>query len=113
MVFSLECDILTFTHVLISVALEGVKVLVYRSLSDIASSRIGDLESTEPREERRKEEYTDTDFFDFFPIETTHRHLASIIAHSASFPGHDDPEGLYDREKRQYITNLWDIVQGE
>ena len=113
MIFSLEGYILTFTHVLIAVALEGMQVLIYRSLSDIASSRIGDLETTESREKCRKEKYTDTDLFDFFPIETTHRHLPSIIAHGTSFPGHHDPERLHYREKCEYITDLWDIVKRE
>lgn len=85
-VFSLECDILTFTHICIPITFECHKMFIYRTLSDITASRVGDIKTSEAREKCRKEEYSDTDFLYLFTIQSMDRHFRSIERYCASFP---------------------------
>jgi hypothetical protein len=53
-------------------------MLIDRALADIASTRVGDRESTKPLEESREEEYPDSDFFHEIRIEMLHTHRSGI-----------------------------------
>ena len=46
-VFSLESDILSLSHILISICFECSEMFADGTFSDIASARVGDLESSE------------------------------------------------------------------
>jgi hypothetical protein len=88
-------------------------MFIYGSFSEIASSRVWDLERSKSHKKSREEEYADSDFFDFFSIETMYRHLRRIQFHGIAFPYHHHIEGLDDREKCEDITDLRDIMQSE
>ena len=113
MICSLECYILTFAHVLISICCECMEMFVDRSLPDIAPTRIGDLERTEPREERRKEEYTNTDFFYLFSVEMLDRQMRVIHMDRTAFPSDLASERLYDREEGEDIADTRDVMQNK
>ena len=74
-IFSLECYIFSLTHILVSICCECLEMLIDRALSDIASSRIGDLERTEPLQESWEEEYPNTDLLDLLTIEVIDREM--------------------------------------
>ena len=112
-ILSLKCNILTFTHIFISIAFECHQMLIDRTLSDITSSRIGDLKSSESSKKRREEEYSDTDFFDFFTIKSMYRHFRAIEMYSISFPYHADTQRFYDCKECKDITNFWNIMESE
>lgn len=113
MIGSLEGDIFSFTHILITIACESIEVLIYRPLADVAPSRIRDLECAEACEERWKEKYTDADFFDFLSIEMFYVHLRSIIVDTMIFPCDSHSERLDNREKCHHITDLRDVMERE
>jgi hypothetical protein len=86
MISSLEGDIVSFSHILISISREGYEMFIDRAFSEIASSWIGYLESSESREEGREEEYPYSYFFDLLAVESGDRHLRRIELHCTAFP---------------------------
>ena len=73
MVISLEGYVLTLSHILISVCGEGMEMLIDRTLPDIASTRVGDLECAESLQKGREEEYSDADLLDLLTIQMLYR----------------------------------------
>lgn len=114
MIFSLECDILTFTHVLISICREGSEVFIDGTFSDITSTRIRDFETTEAFEKGRKEEYSNSNFFDLLTVESMDIHCPSIqseLSRWIEFYYHT--ERFDDGQKCHDISDMWDILEGE
>jgi hypothetical protein len=88
-------------------------MLIDRPLTDIAPTRIWDLETTEPFEESRKEKYPNSDLFHEISVETSDAHMSRIESESVSFEYDIHIERSDDIEKCEYITDTRNIVQGE
>ena len=114
MIFSLECDILTFSHILIAICREGSHMIIDRTFSNIASSRVGDLESTESPEKWRKQENPNSNFFDLLSIKGMNTHRSSIHSESAIIPEvYLYAERLDNREKSEHIPYMGYILKGK
>lgn len=68
----------TSSLVHISERLESMNMLIDRPLTDIAASRIGDLEGTKTLEKGWEEKYSNSDFFHEISIEVLHTHGSGI-----------------------------------
>lgn len=112
-VCSLECNILTFTHILVSVCKERSKVFIDRALSDVTSTRIWYLKSSEPREESRKEEYPNADLAYLVSVEVFDREIATIHSDSAPTPDYLSTKRFYNREECEDISDFWNIMESE
>lgn len=88
-------------------------MLIDRSLADIATTRIGDLEGTKSLEKGREEKYTNSDFFHELGIEIIHTHLCCIEFQSITDEADINSERCYDIEECEYITDTGNIVECE
>lgn len=114
MIFSLECDILAFAHILITIGRESSEVLIDRAFSDIATTWIGNFESAESLEKWWKKKYPDADFLDFLTIESMNTHMLRIESESSIVLEVDFyTERFDDREKCENISNMWNIMKRE
>lgn len=113
MINSLECDIFSFTHIGIAICEKSVEVFIYRSFSDIATSRIRYFQSSKSSQESRKEKYTNADFFYLLTIEIFYGEIWVIHDNGTPCPNDSTPKRFYDREKCQYITDTRNIVEGK
>lgn len=112
MISSLECYILTFTHILISIERKCLQVFIDRTFSDIAPSWIGDLESAESSQEWGEEKYTNSDFLDLFAIEFPDTHVSCVECECSFFiKSNYYPERLDDREKGEDISDTRNIME--
>lgn len=108
---SLKGDIFPFAHIFISIREECSQMFIDRAFSDIASTRIWYLECTESCEECRKEKYTNTYLADLISVEVFYREFAIIHSDSTLIPCYSSTERLDDREERENITNLRNIME--
>lgn len=112
-VCSLECNILTFTHVLISICEECLQMFIDRTLSDVTSTWIWYLKSSKSREESRKEEYPNADFAYLVSVEVFDREIATIHSDSTPIPDYLSTKRFYDREECEDISDFWNIMESE
>lgn len=112
-VCSLECNILAFTHILVSVCKERSKVLINRTFPDVTSTWIRYLKGSKSREESRKEEYPNTDLAYLVSVEVFDREIATIHSDSTPIPGYLSTKRFYDREECEDISDFWNIVESE
>ena len=114
MICSLESDILTFTHILITIHFECSSMFIDGTFSDIASTWIGDLESTESLQESRKEKYSHTYFLDLITIEGVYIHFRGVEGEcSIFFEGRMYSKRFDNREKREDVANMGNIMECE
>ena len=89
-------------------------MLIDRTFSNIASSRVGDLESTESPEKWRKQENPNSNFFDLLSIKGMNTHRSSIHSESAIIPEvYLYAERLDNREKSENIPYMGNILKGK
>ncbi len=101
----------SFVH--IAECLEPMNMLIDRSFSDIATTRIGDLECTKPLQESWEEEYPDSDFFHEIGIEVLHTHGSGIECERIVYECDHYIQRSDNIEKCHHITNTRNIVEGE
>jgi hypothetical protein len=88
-------------------------MLIYRSLTDIAASRIGYLETTKPLEKSREEKYPYSDFSHEISIEIVHTYMSCIECECISFKYYYNIERADNIKKCHHITDTGNIVKCE
>ena len=99
----------SFIH--ISECLESANMLIDRALTNIATSRIRDLEATKSLEKCWEEKYSNSDFFHEISIKMFHAHTSGIESEGIFNKCHNYIQRSDNIEKCHHIADTGNIVE--